>query len=139
MHDNESYIARAFQHGALAYVLKDSSVDDLVKAVRSTLLGRKFMSPAVHESLSESWDFSDPASIEDRYESLTHREREILQLVAEGLTSSEIADRLFISSRTADTHRTNLMVKLDLRSQTDLVHFAIQRGLIHPKPRRREP
>lgn len=128
MHGSEAYIVKAFRNGASAYVLKKSSVEDLVQAVRCVLQGKQFLSPSLPQV--PIGDQQVVNTIEDRYETLTTREREIMQLIAEGYTSPQIADRLFISSRTVDTHRANLMAKLGLRNQAELVRYALQRGLI---------
>ena len=136
MHASEAYIVKAFRYGASAYVLKKSSVEDLVQAVRCVLQGKQFLSPLLpHAPLV---DQKTVKTVKDRYETLTTREREIMQLIAEGYTSPQIADRLFISSRTVDTHRANLMAKLGLRNQVELVRYALQRGLMPPDITRRE-
>lgn len=133
MHNNGAYVAQAVRHGATGYVLKESSSDELVRAVRAVLGGERFFSQGL-EALVADADHGRTAPT-DRYEALTSREREVLHLVAEGLTSPEAAERLAISTRTVETHRSNLMAKLGLRTQTDLVHFALQRGLVPLGPR----
>lgn len=125
MHADASYVARAVRNGATGYVLKDSSADELVEAVRSVHRGRSFFSEKLSIDISPVDE-----GVTDRYETLTEREREVLHLVAEGHTSPEIAEKLFISPRTVDTHRSNLMAKLGIHSQLDLVRYALQRGLI---------
>lgn len=131
MHDSDEYVVRAFRNGAHAYVLKNESMVDLEKAIRAVLHGRPFLSTSLALDPPAILDRSDSGEIQDPYETLTKREREILQLVAEGYTSPDIADRLFISLQTVNKHRSNVMDKLGRRSQTQLVHFAIQRGLVH--------
>lgn len=130
MHASEAYIVQAVRNGALAYVLKNASMDDLEQAIRAVLEGRRFFSAALPQDLAETLAQADAEKIADRYETLTKREREILQLVAEGYTSPEIAEKLFISLLTVNKHRSNLMDKLGRHSQTELVHYALQRGLI---------
>ena len=112
----------------MAYVVKDASAEELVTAIREAAAGRRYLSSPFSSELIESY-LKRPGGT-DPYETLTPREREVLHLVAEGLTSSEIAGRLFISPRTAESHRANLMRKLGLRSRTDLVRFAFQRGIV---------
>jgi len=129
MHSNEAYVVEAFRNGATAYVLKASGIEDLVQAIRDMLEGKRFLSPALHQNQIEAYARADEV-IKDRYKTLTSREREVLQLVAEGYTSVQIAEKLFISPRTAETHRSNLMAKLGLHIQADLVRYALQRGLI---------
>ena len=130
MHANEDFIVEALRHGASAYVLKESSAEDLVRAVRHVQAGRRFFSDALPREVIEAYEKADPEKIHDRYDLLTPREREILQLVAEGYSSPEVAEKLFISPRTVDTHRSNLMAKLGLKNQTELVQYALRRGLI---------
>ena len=98
--------------------------------MREVALGRRYLSPPLSERAIESYIQRDAAAQLDRYEMLTLREREILSLSAEGYTTLQIAERLFISPRTVETHRANLMRKLALHSQTDLVRFALQRGIV---------
>jgi DNA-binding NarL/FixJ family response regulator len=130
MYANEAYVLEALSNGASAYVLKDSSSADLVLAVREAAAGRRYLSPPLSARAIEAYQEKAKAASLDRYESLTTREREVLHLAAEGFTNSEIAVRLGISSRTAETHRANLMHKLDLHTQADLIRFALRRGII---------
>jgi DNA-binding NarL/FixJ family response regulator len=130
MYANEAYVLSALRNGAAGYVLKDAHTADLLRAVREVALGRRYLSPPLSERAIESYIQRDAAAQLDRYEMLTLREREILSLSAEGYTTLQIADRLFISPRTVETHRANLMRKLALHSQTDLVRFALQRGIV---------
>ncbi len=130
MHASDEYVVRAFRNGAHAYVLKNESMEDLEKAIRAVLQGRPFLSTSLALDPNTILDPSDLGEIQDPYETLTEREREILQLVAEGNTSPDIAERLFISLQTVNKHRSNIMDKLGRHSQTELVHFAIQRGLV---------
>ena len=130
MHDNEAYVLRALRNGATAYVLKDSSATDLGQAVREAAAGRRYLSPPLSDRAIEVYKEKARAATLDKYETLTTREREVMQLTAEGHTNAEIASRLNISPRTAETHRANLMRKLGLNSQTDLIRYALRRGII---------
>jgi DNA-binding NarL/FixJ family response regulator len=130
MHKEESYVIEALRNGAAGYILKDSTGTDLIEGVRKVKAGRRYLSPSLEEIAIALLEHRPSSGEADAYESLSNRERIVLQLAAEGLSSHEIADRLFISRRTAETHRANLMRKLDLRSQTDLVRFAIRRGVM---------
>jgi two-component system response regulator NreC len=132
MHANESYVLEAFRNGASGYVLKATSANSLVEALRAILLGQRYLSPPLTERAIEVYiDKVDNATITfDSYKMLTSREREVFQLAAEGLSNSEISQRLEISPRTAETHRTRIMHKLQMHSQGDLVRYAIQNGLI---------
>jgi two-component system response regulator NreC len=131
MHANEAYVLEALQAGAMAYVLKGSTSEELVDAVREVAAGRRYLSSPLTERAVEAYvQKAKAAALLDPYETLTTREREVLHLAAEGYTNAEIADRLFISQRTVETHRANMMRKLDLRTQTDLIRYALQRGII---------
>jgi len=128
MHSDPEYVKRAVHGGADGYLLKDSAVSDLVAGIEAVAAGRAYYSPAVQRSLSEMVRsaLKPPRALE----ALTEREREVLKMVAEGLTTKEIAARLDISGRTVESHRANLMRKLDLRSVALLTQFAIREGLI---------
>jgi len=128
MYSTETHVVEALRSGAAAYVVKDAGPDELATAIREAAEGRRYLSAPFSTELIDSY-LKRPGS-SDPYEALTPREREVLHLVAEGLTSGEIAGRLFISPRTAESHRANLMRKLGLRSRTDLVRFAFQRGIV---------
>lgn len=130
MYSNEAYVLEALGSGASAYVLKDSSSGELVHAVREAAAGRRYLSPPLSDRAIEIYQQKAKAATLDRYETLTAREREVLHLVAEGHTSAEIAGRLGISGRTAETHRSHLMHKLDLHTQTELIRFALKRGIV---------
>ena len=131
MHANEAYVLEALKNGASAYVLKDASAAELVRAVREALAGRRYLSPPLSEPAIDSYiERAKSSDSLDLYDTLTNREREVLQLAAEGHTNGEIASRLFISPRTVETHRANVMRKLGLRSQTELVRYALQRGIL---------
>ncbi|HSB69449.1 MAG TPA: response regulator transcription factor [Candidatus Methylomirabilis sp.] len=130
MHADEAYVLEALRHGASGYVLKDASTADVVQAVREVAAGRHYLSRPLSERAIEAYAQKAQAATLDLYDTLTTREREILQLAAESHTSTEIAARLGISPRTAETHRANLMRKLGLQSQTDLIRYAIRRGIL---------
>ncbi len=131
MHANESYVLEALRNGAQAYVLKDSSASDIVHAVREVLGGRRYLSPPLSERAIEIYIQQASNETElDPYEKLTSREREVLYLVARGHHASDIAEQLSISPRTAEVHRANLMRKLGMHSRTDLIRFALARGII---------
>lgn len=130
MHADEAYALAALKRGALSYVLKSSSTADLITAVQAAATGRAFLSPPLADRLA-TWNRSDPDPMSDgRYESLTSREREVLQLAAEGRTNSAIGRVLHIGTRTVETHRARLLAKLELRGQSDLVRYAIRRGIL---------
>ena len=129
MHAGAEYVQRAVREGADGYLLKDSAVQDLVAGIRSVMEGRAFYSPAVQGQLAR---LAGQRRGGGGLESLTEREREVLRQVARGLTTKEIAAALAISMRTVDSHRANLMRKLDLRSVARLTQFAIREGLVDP-------
>ena len=130
MYADEAYVLEALGNGASAYVLKDSNASDLVHAVREVAAGRRYLSPPLSDRAIEVYQETARATAIDKYETLTTREREVLHLSAEGCTSSEIASRLGISARTAETHRTHLMSKLGLHTQVELIRYALRRGII---------
>ena len=132
MHADEPYVLEALRHGVSGYVLKGSATTDLIAAVHAAVAGDRFLSAPLTERGLNAYAqrVDDAARPLDRYELLTAREREVLQLAAQGLNNPEIGGRLSISPRTAETHRANLLRKLGLATQTDLVRFAVNRGLI---------
>ena len=129
MNSTDAYVVEALKRGASGYVLKETGPSELVECVKTVLAGQRFLSAQLPEQLLVV-DLSQYRSETDPYDTLTNREREILQLSAEGLTSGEIAKRLSISRRTVELHRSNFMEKLGLRHQTDLVCYAIKRGIL---------
>jgi DNA-binding NarL/FixJ family response regulator len=129
MNSNDVYVIEALKRGASGYVLKETGPAELVDSVKTVLSGQIFLSAQLSERL-QNVDLLDYRNDTDPYDSLTNREREILQLAAEGLTSAEIAQRLCISRRTVELHRSRFMEKLSLRHQTDLVRYAIKRGIL---------
>lgn len=130
MHASEAYVTEALRLGALGYVIKDSGADDLIRAVRDAAAGRRFLCAPLSETLLEAYLERVQATSRDPYDTLTAREREVLLLAAQGHTSGEIGERLSISPRTSESHRSNLMQKLGLRSQSDLIRFALRRGIV---------
>ena len=132
MYSTEAYVTEALRLGAIGFVVKDSSAGDLIRAVRQAAAGRRFLSAPLSESIIEAYMQRVQVSSQDPYDRITPREREVLILAANGHTSAEIAGRLTISPRTAESHRANLMQKLGLRHQTDLIRYALRRGLLDP-------
>jgi DNA-binding NarL/FixJ family response regulator len=131
MHPNEAYITRALQAGARGYLLKDSADTDLIRALTLVSQGKSFFSPAVAKVMLDDYVRQLAArGVVDRYDSLSEREREIFQLVAEGRSNKEIADLLFVSPNTVETHRAHIMEKLDVHSAVELVLYAVRKGLI---------
>lgn len=133
MHAGEPFVREALRHGATGYVLKGSASGDLITAVQAALAGRRYLSPVLNDRAIELYvtQAADEEGL-DRYELLTNREREVLQLSVQGMTYAEIGGRLSISPRTAESHRINLLRKLGFRDQAELVRFAISRGLLDP-------
>jgi DNA-binding NarL/FixJ family response regulator len=130
MHANDAYVLEALRHGAAAYVLKGSAPGELVRAVREVAAGRHYLSPPLSERAIEAYRSQAQGQTLEPYDTLTTREREVLHLAAEGRQNADIAERLGISPRTAETHRTHIMRKLGLHSQTELVRYALRRGII---------
>jgi DNA-binding NarL/FixJ family response regulator len=130
MHSNKAFVAEALKIGATGYVLKGGTEDNLVRAVRDAAAGKRYLSPPVNEIAIDAYIEQAKESPFDPHETLTAREREVLQLAAEGKTSSEIAARLHISHRTVENHRAHFMRKLGLKNQTELVRYALQRGML---------
>jgi two-component system, NarL family, response regulator NreC len=130
MYSNEAYVLEALRSGAKAYILKDNTTEDLVRAIREVASGRRYLSAPLSERAIEAYTQKTQSGSQDPYEQLTTREREILQLASQGWSNSEIAERLFISPRTVETHRANLMHKLGIRSNAELLQFAMVHGII---------
>ena len=131
MHSDESYVLRALKAGAKAYLLKDSAEADLIRAVRSVGEGKSFFSPAVSRVLLE--DYVSQLKLrgeEDSYELLTAREREILQLLAEGRSNKDVANLLNLSLYTVETHRAHILQKLGLHTVPELILYAVRKGII---------
>jgi DNA-binding NarL/FixJ family response regulator len=131
MHYDESYVIRSLKAGARAYLLKDALKTELIAAIRAVAEGRSFFSPKISRILQEDYVGAlESRGAEDSYELLTDREREILQLVAEGKTNKEIASTLNVSLYTVDTHRTHILQKLNLHSVPELILYAVRKGII---------
>jgi two-component system, NarL family, response regulator NreC len=131
MHSDESYVIRALKAGARAYLLKDSAEADLLAAVRALIEGKSFFSPAISKILVEDYMRQlERQGAEDTYELLTNREREILQLLAEGKTNKEVAGILNLSLYTVETHRTHILQKLNLHNVPELILYAVRKGII---------
>ena len=127
MHSSEAYVLEALQAGAKAYVLKDSASTELVHAIREVVLGHHYLCPPLSDRAIESYIQKTEATPMDPFDTLTTREREVLQLTAQGCTNSDIAAKLYISRRTVEVHRAHVMRKLGLQNQTQLVHYVVQR------------
>lgn len=131
MHSEDASISRALRAGARGYLLKESADTDLIRAVGAVATGESFFSPAVASVMLDDYvrHLADKG-IGDRFESLSEREREIFQLVAEGHSNKKIAELLCISPATVETHRAHILQKLDLHSTAELVLYAVRRGVI---------
>jgi two-component system, NarL family, response regulator NreC len=131
MHSDESYVLRALKAGARGYLLKDSAEADLIKAVHVVAGGKSFFSPAVSKVLLDDYVRKLKRSgAEDAYDLLTQREREILQLIAEGKSNKDVANLLNLSVYTVESHRSNLMEKLNLKGVPELILYAVRKGII---------
>lgn len=131
MHSDESYVLRALKAGARAYLLKDSAESDLIGAIKAVTEGKAFFSPAISKTLADEYVHRlQQRGVDDSYELLTTREREILQLVAEGKSNKDIANLLSLSLYTVETHRGNIMQKLNLHSVPELILYAVRKGVI---------
>lgn len=135
MHSDETHVARAFREGALGYVPKQSPTAEIITAVREAAEGRRYIGTAFSQRAIDAYLDKLEQEPEDTFDTLSDREREVFSLAAEGLTNNEIASRLFISPRTVETHRANVMKKLGLRTHTDLVLCAVRRGTLSPDKR----
>ena len=131
MHADEAYVTQILQAGATGYLLKDSADVDLIQAVAAVAKGTSFFSPAIARVMLDDYvQKLAEKGVTDRYESLSEREREIFQLIAEGKANKEIAALLSISPSTVETHRARIMEKLDLHSAAEIVLYAVRRGVI---------
>ena len=131
MHSDETYVMRAMKAGARAYLLKDSAEADLIRAIQAVSQGKSFFSPKISRILAEDYvRLLKQKGGEDSYELLTAREREILQLLAEGKTNKEVATLLNLSLYTVETHRSRILQKLNLHSSAELVLYAVRKGII---------
>ncbi len=132
MYGNQGYVVEALRGGAKAYVLKEATSEELVRAIHEVAAGRHYLSSSLSERVIEGYIRKPVATGMDSYDTLTAREREVLHMAAHGNTSAEIATRLFISRRTVEIHRANVMRKLGLHNQTQLLRYALQRGILPP-------
>jgi two-component system response regulator NreC len=131
MHSDESYVLKALKSGASAYLLKDSAENDLINAVKAVCEGKAFFSPAISKMLIEDYMRQmQQRAVEDSYDLLTTREREILQLFAEGKNNKDVANMLNLSLYTVETHRSNIFQKLNLHSTAELILYAVRKGVI---------
>jgi two-component system response regulator NreC len=131
MHSDEGYVLKALKSGARAYLLKDSAEYDLIAAIKAVSEGKAFFSPAISKMLVEDYVRQmRERDVEDSYELLTTREREIVQLLAEGKSNKDVASLLHLSLYTVETHRGNIFQKLNLHSTAELILYAIRKGVI---------
>ncbi len=130
MHENEEYIRQVLASGAMGYILKDAASKDLLGAIRSVYNGEMVLSPAITRLVIEDYLRWGDLQLQDNADILTQREREILQLIAEGHTNKQIAEILCISVKTVQAHRGNLMSKLDLHDRSELIKYAIRKKII---------
>ena len=132
MHDDEGYLFRAIQAGASGYILKSAPHEELLTAIRNISMGEAYLYPtATKRLMSDYMDRMKRGDHQGTYESLSEREKEILAKVAQGYANKEIAEQLVISVKTVETHKSNLMEKLDLKTRPDLVKFAMKKGLLN--------
>jgi DNA-binding NarL/FixJ family response regulator len=132
MHADESYVLRALNAGVKGYLLKESAEDDLLRAVKAVSQGRPFFSPAITQTLLEDYmRVLKQEGLSDSFELLTGREKEVLQLLAEGKTNKDVAGILDVSLYTVESHRTNLMQKLNLHNTAEIVLYAVRKNLVH--------
>ncbi|HMC43293.1 MAG TPA: response regulator transcription factor [Acidimicrobiales bacterium] len=136
MYANEAYVLEALQNGAGAYVLKQSEAAELVRGIREVAKGRRYLSPPLSQRAVEAYAKRAKGTIATEEAELTAREKEVLMLVGQGFTSAQIGERLFISVRTVESHRSNLNKKLGLHSQAEMVRTALRRELtpLDPTP-----
>ena len=131
MHADEEYVFQILQAGASGYILKQSAFEELVSAIRIVWRGESYLSPTVSKTVIDGYlKHASSAKADDGYNILTRREGEILQLLAEGSSTREIADTLCISVKTVETHRSHIMEKLNLHNTAELVKYAIRKGII---------
>ena len=131
MHQDESYVLRSLKAGARGYLLKDSLRSDVIDAIRTVARGRSFLTRKVGKILQEDYVRElERRGLDDTYDLLTDREREVLQLIAEGRTNKEVAAMLSVSPTTVETHRTHILQKLDLHSIPELILYAVRKGII---------
>jgi two-component system response regulator NreC len=131
MYSDENYVVQVLRAGARGYLLKDTAEEDLITAVRTVAKGQPFFSPKIAKLLlGDSMQRLRDEGVSDTYDLLTPREREVLQLIAEGKSNKEAAAALFVSPTTIETHRARIMDKLDLHSTADIVLYAVRKGIV---------
>ena len=130
MYSNVAHVAEALRAGAMAYVVKEDGIRELVTAVRAVAQNCQYLTPQLDQSAIDDYLERSTGVQDDPYDTLTPREREVLALVVEGYTSAEIADRWVVSRRTVESHRSHMMRKLHLKTQSDVIRLALRRGLI---------
>ncbi|MGH9721571.1 MAG: response regulator [Bryobacteraceae bacterium] len=131
MYSDENYVVQVLRAGARGYLLKDSAEEELIDAVRAASAGEPFFSPKIAKLLvGDSIQRLRHAGADDTYDLLTPREREVLQLIAEGRSNKEAAATLFVSPTTIETHRARIMEKLDLHSTAEIVLYAVRKGIV---------
>lgn len=133
MHKNEAYVLQALQSGASGYILKDSASEEVVGAIRAVMRGDSYLSPAISRVVIEDYlrlSVPGQSGAKSLYDTLTVREREIFQLLAEGMKNQEIAERLHVSVKTVETHRAHIMEKLGLNNIAELVKYSIEIGIV---------
>jgi two-component system, NarL family, response regulator NreC len=131
MYSDEGYLVRALTAGAKGYILKDSAESDLVRAVETVATGKPFFSPSIAQTLLEDYlQHLHRKNLQDSYDLLTEREKEVLQLLAEGKSNKEVADLLNLSLYTVETHRSHLMQKLNLHNTAEIVLYAVRKKII---------
>jgi DNA-binding NarL/FixJ family response regulator len=131
MHSDEAYVLRSLRAGARGYLLKESAETDVIAAIRAVAQGKSFFSPKVTKLLQEEYvQRLQQEGKDDSYDSLTPREREILQMIAEGQANKDVANKLNLSLYTVETHRGNILQKLGLRSAAEVVLYAVRKGIV---------
>jgi DNA-binding NarL/FixJ family response regulator len=130
MHKDDGYVIQALRNGANGYVIKDTGPAELVNAIHQVMEGHRYLSQVIADRFDDRFMLQADEQLEDPYDQLTGREREVLQLVAEGFSGQEMAQRLSISRRTVEQHRANLMRKLGLSNQREIVRYALKRGIL---------
>jgi two-component system response regulator NreC len=130
MYGNDCYVMEALQAGAKAYVLKDSPPEELMRAIREAAAGRRYLAPPLSDNAVEAYMRKAEDKVLDPFDMLSAREREVMHMVARGATSSQVAEKLCISPRTVEVHRARLMQKLGLKNRTELIHYAMRRGIL---------
>jgi DNA-binding NarL/FixJ family response regulator len=131
MHSDETYLVRTLSAGAKGYLLKDSAEEDLVRAIRSVSQGKPFFSPSISKALLDDYVRRlQQSGVTDTYELLTDREKEVLQLLAQGKTNKDVAALLDLSTYTVETHRTHIMQKLNLHNTAEIVLYAVRKKIV---------